>query len=103
MTPEFNMSTPESRLDIHQRIEELLREIQALRGRLPQDVTADRNRLDQELREIERRHGELRRRLESLTRSRVGSEDPVMAEIEADLEGLSQSVYDWIARLDARS
>ncbi|MEA2780103.1 MAG: hypothetical protein QOK29_1647 [Rhodospirillaceae bacterium] len=97
------MSSPESRLNIHARIEELLREIQALRGRLPQEGTAERNRLDEELRELERRHRELGRKLESLTRSAVASEDPVMAEIEADLEGLSQSVYNWIARLDTRA
>jgi hypothetical protein len=97
------MSSPESRLNIHARIEELLREIQALRERLPQVGTAERNRLDQELKELERRHRELRRKFESLTRSAVASEDPVMAEIEADLEGLSQSVYDWIARLDRRA
>jgi len=64
--------------------------------------TASRIRDADELAEIEARHADLHRRLAELE-AQAKPEHHIAGALEADLNGLAQSVRRWIARQDAKA
>jgi hypothetical protein len=81
------------------RIEHLGRHIADIRKRYSKDV--DRSADAEDLAALVMRHADLRRRLADVD-AHPSPDHPVVRGLEADFEGLMQSIDRWIARQDSK-
>ena len=90
-------------LTLHSRLEELRRKIEGVRERAAQIHTGQQPAETQELADIEARHADLHHTVTNLRSKPNAPRDEVVDSLEADLEGLAQSVNRWIARQDSKA
>jgi hypothetical protein len=89
------------RTRFHERIDELGRDIRRMRDQLS-SRTHHRSSGDADgLAAIEGRHADLHNRLKSF--GETAPEKDVVDTLEADFDGLMQSIGDWIVRQDAKA
>jgi len=92
------MAKPSADHDVRRRIEQLGRDIDALRTRRYTGPAPDARQLA----DLETRHAALHRRLAKLE-AQARPDHDIADALEADLDGLVESVNRWIVRQDVKT
>ena len=95
------MSKDDWRTRFHERIDELGRDIRRMRDQFSSRTHHSSSGGADELAAIEGRHADLHSRLRSF--GETAPESDVIDALDADFDGLMQSIRDWIERQDAKA
>lgn len=90
-------------LTFHARVEELGRKIESLRERAVRRFPGLRSQGAQEFAAIEARHADLQHTISNLQARSHEPRREVIDALEADYEGLVQSINRWMARQDTKA